>query len=473
MIAAFHLPALPHISTTTWSYGSGETAVHLRIPQLTPQLLRSQTEALIEAQARHLDGRPVAEIVEVVDGVAARLADRGDALREIAEAALPAVTGYSPPMIGRILDSMTADWRADRLTALLREEFGDPEVLDGFRERREAPGRARAFGPRLATHVFSGNVPGVGVTSLIRSLLVKAGTLGKTAAGEPLLPALFAQAVAELDAELGACLAVTYWPGGNAELEQVALGAAEAVIVYGGEDVVAGVRARTPTHARFLGYGHKLSFGLIGREALTGAESDRVAARAALEVATFDQQGCVSPHLFYAEEGGDTSPQQWARKLAVAMEAVERTLPRGTVSPREASTIRQLRGEAEFSQLAESGAELHASAEGTAWTVIFDPDPAFSASCLNRVVRVKPVPRLESVPALVASLGPFLQTVGVAAEPARRQALAATFGRLGASRVAPIGRMAWPPPTWHHDGHPPLRDLVRWCDVEDEEGVSR
>jgi hypothetical protein len=110
--------------------------------------------------------------------------------------------------------------------------------------------------------------------------------------------------------------------------------------------------------------------------------------------------------------------------------------------------------------------ELHTSAEGTAWTVIYDPDPAFCASCLNRVVRVKPVPRLESVPALVASIGSFLQTVGVAAESARVLWLASALGRLGASRIAPLGQMAWPPPSWHHDGHPPLRGMVRWCDVE-------
>lgn len=466
MISAFHLPALPHLSTTTWSYGRGEATVELRIPQLTPPLLRSQTAALVEAQAACLEARPVREIVAVIDRVAARLADSADPLRQVAEAALPAVTGYSPAMIRRVLDTMTADWRAERLWALLREEFGDPEVLDGFRARAAAPGRTRAFGPRLATHIFSGNVPGVGVTSLIRSLLVKAGTLGKTAAGEPLLPALFAQGIAEEDAALGACVAVTYWPGGNEELESVALAAAEAVIVYGSSEVVAAVRARTPPEARFLGYGHKLSFGLIGREALGVEGAAAVARRAALEVATFDQQGCVSPHLFYVEEGGEVTPRAWAERLAEAMAEIEQELPRGVLSPREAAAIRQLRGEAEFAQLAGSGVELRASAEGTVWTVIYDPDPEFVASCLNRVVRVKPVPRLENVPALVGSIGAFLQTVGVAAEEGRVLQLAGALGRLGASRVAPLGRMAWPPPAWHHDGRPALRELVRWCDVE-------
>jgi hypothetical protein len=467
-IDAYHLPALPDPPTSEWPYGQGEAALHLHVPRLDAALLRRQVEALAAARDRYLADLPVHRVVRVVDRVAARLQDPGDPLRRTAEAALPRVTGYSAPMVLRILDHMAPEWRADRLRALLRSELEDPRVLDGWRPRRHAPGRERAFGPRVAVHVFSGNVPGVAVTSLVRSLLAKAATLGKTAVGEPLLPALFARGVAEEDAELGECLAVTYWPGGDEALERVALGMADAVVVYGGAEAVASVRAGAPAGARVLVYGPKLSFGAVGREALGDPEEAmRVAAAAALDASTFDQQGCVSPHLFYVEEGGAVEPREWARLLAAAMADAERELPRGTLARSEASAIRQLRGEAEFAQLAGSGVELHASAKGTAWTVVFDPDPAFAASCLNRVVRVKPVAALERVPALAARVGAMLQTVGVAASPERTEALAAVLGRAGASRVAPLGRMAWPPGTWHHDGHPPLRELLRWCDLEE------
>jgi hypothetical protein len=461
---AFHLPALPHPPTTTWSYGKGEEGVQLRVARLDAAMLRRQAEALVEARERHLARRPVQQVARVVARVAARLADPADPLRRAAEAALPQVTGYSAPMIRRVLDGMIVDWRMDRIRDLLRSELGDPRVLDEFRPRWSAPGKERAFGPRLATHVFSGNVPGVAVTSLIRSLLVKAATLGKTAVGEPLLPALFARGVAEEDAGLGECLAVTYWPGGDQALETVALGTAEVAVVYGGAEAVAAVRAATPPETRVLVYGPKLSFGVVGREALDDAEG--TARAAALDAATFDQQGCVSPHLFYVEEGGAVEPREWAKLLAAQMQAVERDFPRGTLSPSEASAIRQLRGEAEFAQLAGSGTELFASAQGTSWTVIYEPDSGFTPSCLNRVVRVKPVAGLEEVPPRVAGMGPLLQSVGVAASPERTGELAGELGRLGASRVAPLGRMAWPPSTWHHDGRPPLRDLLRWCDLE-------
>lgn len=467
MTDAFHLPALPHPPTTCWDYSGGpdKDAVSLRVPRLTPALLRTQVDALLEAREHHLAERPVADVVRVIDRVAARLQDAADPLRSAAEATLPAVTGLSAPMVRRVLDGMAGDWRAPRLRELLRAEFANPEVLDGFRPH--AGGRTRAFGPRLATHIFSGNVPGVAVTALVRSLLVKAATLGKTAAGEPFFPALFARGVAEEDAGLGACIAVARWPGGDAALEAIALERADAVVVYGGAEAVAEVRARTPASARFVGYGHRLSFGVVAREALSTSSAANAAALAARDVAFFDQQGCVSPHLFYVEEGGAVAPREWAALLAGAMAKIEQELPRGRVTPGEASAIRQLRGEAEFAQLAGSGAaELHASPRGTAWTVIWDSDPAFAASCLNRTVRVKPVAELAEVADRAAAVAPLLQSVGVAAPPERRAALAASLGRLGASRVAALGNMAWPPPAWHHDGRPPLGELVRWCDLE-------
>jgi hypothetical protein len=469
VIDAFHLPALADPPTTAWSYGPPHAPVELRIPTLTPDLLARQIEALLRARSRSLADRPVAEIVDVISSVAGRLLDRNDELRRTAESVLPLVTGASPDMVGLVLDNMAADWRRDRLQALLAADLGDAAALDGFVDHpRQAHPRVRvtAVGPRLATHVFSGNIPGIAVTSLVRSLLVKAATLGKTAVGDPLLPALFARAIAEADPELGECLAVAYWRGGDEALERVALDASDAVIVYGGNDTIAAIRARTPARARFLGYGHKLSFGLVAREALTTGTAEALAEAAALAVATFDQQGCVSPHLFYVESGGETSPDGWARMVAGSLQRLERELPRGAITPEESAAIRQARGAAEFAHIAGAGVELHASSSGTGWTVIYDPDPAFDPSCLNRLVRVKPVADVDEVAGRVAGIGEYLQTVGLAGPDDRFESLSRALADAGASRIAPVAGMAWPPPAWHHDGRPPIAELVRWCDWE-------
>jgi hypothetical protein len=94
------------------------------------------------------------------------------------------------------------------------------------------------------------------------------------------------------------------------------------------------------------------------------------------------------------------------------------------------------------------------------------------ASCLNRTVRVLAVDDLrESLPALKDWV-PFLQTVGVAGMEGRMPEMVEALSRLGVSRISPLAKVPWPDPWWHHDGFGPLVELVRWTDVEDEEGIS-
>ena len=41
------------------------------------------------------------------------------------------------------------------------------------------------------------------------------------------------------------------------------------------------------------------------------------------------------------------------------------------------------------------------------------------------------------------------------------------LGRSGISRVTSFEQLPWPPMHWHHDGSPPLGELLRWQDIED------
>lgn len=469
-IDAFHLPGLAEADIAGWDvreYADGE--VRLRVPVLEPHALTAILDRIRHARLRHLAHRSVAKVVAAVDRVAQRLADPTDEVRRLAERALPAVTGYSAPMIQLVLDRMADDWREDALWRLLHAELGDPALLDGFRPMTRGMHEdtlVRALGPELAFHVFAGNVPGVAVTSLIRSLLVKSATLGKSASGDPLLPALFARTLAAVAPDLGECIAVTYWPGGNVGLEAVALEAADMLVVYGGGEVVESLRARAGAHVRIVEHGPRLSFAVIAREMLAaGSTLESTAAAAARAIATFDQQGCVSPHVIYVERGGETSPKEFAAALARALDRAEQVLPRGRLSAAENATIQQVRGAAEFRALGGQDVVLHAS-HGTEYTVIYDADPTFTASCLNRVAWVKPVDDLAEAVEHVRPYARYLQTVGVAAPMARRTEAAAWFAITGASRITDLERMPWPPPTWHHDGREPLRELIRWVDLE-------
>ncbi|MBI4513393.1 MAG: hypothetical protein HY702_04705 [Gemmatimonadetes bacterium] len=429
-----------------------------RVPRLRPEGVRRIAGELIRAGEERLERRPVADILDAVAAAARSITASDSDLRVSLERSLPLATGYAPAMVRLGLDRMAQDWRADVLRQALVAEFGDPEVLDRPRPRRDALGKVRAFGPRLVAHIFAGNVPGVSVTSLVRALLVKAASFGKTASGEPLAAVAFARALSVVDEGLGRCLAVTYWPGGSESLESALFESAEAVIAYGSDASVDAVRARVPPRTLLIAYPHRVGVALVEGAALR-ADLRELALKAARDVAVFDQQGCVAPHCVYVEAEPGLA-ETFADALATALARVEEEWPRGRVSAAEAAAIHELRAQMEF-----RGARVWASPEGTGWTVILDPEPTFTPSPLNRVVFVKPVRDLRDALAALEPVRWHLQSVGLAAGGERYEALAESLGRLGASRVVPLGSMAWPEPQGHADGRFQFLDLVRFVDI--------
>ena len=443
---------------------------------------RDEARALLsglKGAAPLLQGRTWEEMATILGGVGERFLDPGDALRTEAEERIPSDAGISPPMARAVVEGMARDWTVPRLRALVRSDFPDPEVLDGFRPGPEGS-RLRAVGPDLALHVGAGSVPGVTATSLIRSLFVKSPALVKPGRGDRILPELFVRGLREADPEVGRCVAVEYWAGGEGgALEEEALEQAGLVVAYGSNETIGELRARLPSTTPLVAYHHRVSVGAIGRGMLgadgasgrdegdsgDGGPARRLAREAALAVATFDQRGCVSPHAIWVEEGGETSPAEWADLLARELEILEGDLPSGPPEPEVASRVQQLRGAAEIRAAAGKGDRVMAG-DGGGWTVLYEEDPAFLPSCLGRTVRVKPLGTLEDLTAHLAPFGSVLQTVALEAESGRRVRLAGLLARVGATRVTTFRRQPWPPPWWRHDGKGPLEALVRWVSLE-------
>ena len=442
----------------------------VEVPRLTVAGLEGLAERLLEARAAYLAELPLERVVTLLDRVANRWLDPASPYRREAEERLPDITGYSEPAVRKGLASFLSLLRRANLERLIEQELPDPGVLDGFRPQARGGGSARAYGPRLTVHVWSGNVPGLPAQSLVNALLVKSACLGKVASEEPLFASLLAESIAEVDQRLADCLAVVWWPGGEEELERAAFSRAEAVIAYGSELAMAAIRRRVPDRARLVEYGHKLSFGAVAREALASGAADETAQRAAYDVAKYDQQGCLSPHLLYVERGAATSPCDFAELLGRALAGWEDAVPRGRLTLEESASAAGLRQRYELRQAA---GEPVAAIQGGAWAVLYDEDPAFQASCLNRTVFVKPVDDLAALPALLAPVQRWLQTCGLAAPPERMEGLAGELGQLGIDRVCPLGRMADVSPEWRHDGRFNLLELLRWTVLEPEGSAGR
>ncbi|MGQ0813757.1 MAG: acyl-CoA reductase [Gemmatimonadota bacterium] len=449
---AWHLPGLLDNELTLATYQLGDLDV--RAPVLTPDQLQRVIAHITNARMNTLQSTPVAAIVTAIDRAANRIA-----ADETARTMLSAVTGYSPQIVEDILSHMTRDWSRGELEALLRAELADSRVLDA--PIADQSGCARlAVGPRLAFHVFSGNVPGVSVTSIVRSLLVKAATLGKTASGEPVLAVLFARALAANSPALAEALAVTYWPGGTSDLEAVAISAADALVVYGGAETVNALRVRAGARVKLVEHGPKLSLGVVGRGASLATARAIGAATAA-----YDQQGCVSPHVVYVERGG-VAGRALAEAIAAELAGLAVAMPRRRLSAAEAIAIRDARTRAEFSGDGNATTVVFGSND-TSYTVIYDEDVTLAASCLNRTLYVKPIDDCDALRTLLAPHRDVLQSVALAGFSSHEVARIATLlAEVGVTRITSFEQLPWPPMTWHHDGRGPLLELLNWQDIE-------
>ena len=368
--------------------------------------------------------------------------------RARAVATAPAPTGFSPEMVN---EAVTLTFEA-----LATETFRDYKL----------PGVT----PRRITHILSGNVPAPGIASICRGLLLQAVNLVKTAQRDPVFPTLFVESLRTVDAELAECVTVLHWPRSETDLTRAALADADAVIVYGDDDSIDGVRALTPTRAKFFGYGHKISFGIIGEEALSrhqsstgGRGSSRadgflsltngsagaspsnlgdLAALAALDASVYDQQGCMSPHVYFVAE----KARDFAAALAVAMETYQQRIPRGPLSVEEAARAASIREAYEFRSANDPRVAIWTSQPPYPWTVIYDEEPFFTPSCLNRTVFVKPISTLDFMQTWAGKIS----TVGIA--PWNDQPRSPLLQLV--ERVCPIGQMQRPTLLFSDGSHP-------------------
>ena len=330
---------------------------------------------------------------------------------------------------------------AAALLGLVRTELGDAAALDDFTPYGGQ--LALAVAPETILHVISANTPAAGLQSLLRGLLLGAHNLCKTpAAGLP--------EIAEFRGALPPELAARVEIAGT--LPDDWLPRAEAVIVFGHDATIAHFRALVRPGQRFVAHGHRLSFGVVFDD--PAFVSAPLAAR---DASLFDQQGCLSPHVFYV--AGDA--RAYAARLAEEMRAFQESEPRGRIALAEANAIRTRREDLAFRAAQGRPVDLWQSDGSTAWTVAYDETPGFPRSPLNRFVFVKPLP--ADLPAELRKVRAHLSCAGL--WPATRTH-ARTLAALGVSRLCPLGRMQSPPWTWLQDSAPALAPLVRWVGAD-------
>ncbi|HTH46622.1 MAG TPA: acyl-CoA reductase [Candidatus Limnocylindria bacterium] len=456
---------------------------------ITPALVRDAAIAIKRNRARWLAQRKTQELAEMIAYTAERWLDPANSFRKLALTRGPAETGFGAATLARGLDGFFRSLTVENLNGLIAQDLGEGRRLDEFAApmaELRAGRLALARGPELIAHIAAGTLPNSTLTSMVLGLLLKSAQFVKCGRGAVYIPWLFAHSLAELEPKMGGCLELANWAGGTPDLESALFAEADCITAQGSDETLEDLRRRVPGRSRFVGYGHKLSFGFVGMEMMSSYMARKIAERAAADVTAWNQMGCLSPHIFYVEDMGATSAEGFADLLATALAEREQAEPRGELSPEDAALIAGRRSLHElraarhaaacdeavttprgaFFETPNPATKVWASDGSTAWTVVFEADPRFHVSCLNRFVYVKPCRNLGEALHHADPQRGRVSTVGLGVTEGRAAELAVQLAHWGVPRVCPLGKMQEPPLGWRHDGRPALGELVTWTDFE-------
>lgn len=397
--------------------------------------ISADLDALLAARET-IARRPTADLLAGLDAAVAAWLAPDSLWRRRAEVALADETGFAPAMLRDGLPRLLAPLRAPALALLLREELGERE----------------AIGPRLIAHVLPGNVPALAAPAICAALAVKAAVLVKPGHEERSFAPLFAQSLTEVDAELGACVRVRYWPGGAHAVEDEVFARADAVEVAGGDLAVAAIRPRV--RGRFLGRGARVSFAALAREVIADAgELARAARGIAEDASIWEQRGCLSPQVVFAEVANEAELERVADALAVELDEYARRWPPRTLALEEQAAVLRFRQAAEWG-FGAGGAERLVCGHELTWTLAIEGHAALEPTCLHRCLRLQPIADLAGLPEVLAPMRPWLEACGLAAGEERSRTLTSALRAGGVHRVCGCGEMQSPDLSWKPGGLP-------------------
>ena len=404
-----------------------------------------------------LRGRNLGDRVAVLGEVADRWL-RDDTSLEAAASDIAAHTGYAPAMVRESLRRTFQAWRGEHLRDVVETALagGGPEPM--------AARRTVAIPPRLVVAVLAQNTPGLAVAPTFLALGLGAPILLKPSIGEPTFAARLAESIQKADSDLGRAVGVGRWRGGEVEIEGLAFGAADRVIVYGSASTIAATRAAAP--GKVVAHGPRVSVAVVGASATASSRSERLTAELlAEEIALLDQRGCLSPQAVLVDEKVDRIAL--GKALAEALSRREEIWPRRALAEADALAYRRAVDAAEVEAM---GGQCEAIFGGGAapWTVVVDGRPELQPGSLDRFARLHPYADEKSLRAALLPIGESLECVGIAGDPSERGRLATVCVEAGAGRVCRLGEMQRPPASWPADGRPPGLDLLRWVSVPEE-----
>lgn len=206
----------------------------------------------------------VDEIIDLLDSFSRKWNESSDLYQE-AVAPLVNESGMSEKDIKETLSILPLLLRRDSLMTRLKSEFILPEILDKFTKTPAFAGKVKAVPQGLLLHVTAGNVFLSSIDSLVMGLITKNLSIIKVSGQNKFFPLYFAQALLQFDKKkiLSNKFAILSWKGGDSEIETFIKSKVNAIVAWGGEEMVTSYQNNLPLGVKLLDFGPKISFQVV------------------------------------------------------------------------------------------------------------------------------------------------------------------------------------------------------------------
>lgn len=342
----------------------------------------------------------------------------------------------------------------------------DPLVLDNYLETKDKKFLVSATPKGVVTHWLSGNVPILGLLSLIQGLATKNINILKISKDTGMLIPEFLEEMSKIEVKVSdaktikgsdicKCIAVVYFDRKNIKAQEYFSNISNIRVAWGGMDAVESVMNTKRNYGtEDVIFGPKKSFAIIEKNKIdTKGKIDTLCQQLANDVFQIDQRGCNSPHNVFIEKGSKFGSKNFAQSLGIAMENLSKRNPQKYYSSLE--TLNILKKRTEFDMFYE--AFYPNSLE---WSVLHADNNILEDSCFNRTIFVKTFNKKEEI---LNQCSHLTQSIGVAMDKDSLLDFARQAAIKGVDRFPKIGSMTLYEVPW--DGMYVMDRFLKWTKI--------
>ncbi len=392
------------------------------------------------------------EILDLLDRFSDE--DFSDAISEVIRE-----SGLTPEEAKKTVDLLPSLLKRESVERRIRAEFIRPEVLDQFTKMHHGSFKVRAVPRGLLLHITAGNVFLSSIDSLIMGFLTKNLSIIKVSSQNKFFPVYFARKLIAFDQEklLSDKFAIIYWKGGNQEIESFLKNKVDAIVAWGGEEMIQAYGQNLSPRVKLIDFGPKISIQLITKKGLLNRNISIVAEKVVADIIPWDQAACSSPQNLYLEEGIDA---------AEFVEAVDKAFllapPRGIINEDEATEILKETFRGYYSEFMNEGKLL----QGQHHLVHLERNQILRPSPLHRSLVIKRFRTAQDLRKILSPFSYYLQSCSYLLHDEEKEEFLNELALTGLKRFAPLGSVTWGMEGAPHDGRFVLRELVNFLGDE-------